>query len=300
MVADALAGGAARSLQVSPAQSSVFASVAKYLVPTMLQATVAELAVVLGARHYLRGHPRYAPFQKAMRDMPVANFADGNTVVNLKNIAVQLDGLLDTAMQAGPQVRRAAVDRVRTIFDFDADLPPYQPWAAQLSSRGLDDCVLALPDSVAAVRTAGADDDRIGRLADLGERFVGELTELLDTHRSTKRLLGTGYGQSAELMRLGERYCVVHAAAACLHHFVHATTADRDPAVALLGLERLWRRVRPTESFADAATVDQCARRLLHLHATGRLFAHRPFLLADGPATDPTDDDPTKNRRTAR
>ncbi|MFG3294104.1 acyl-CoA dehydrogenase [Streptomyces sp. NPDC048179] len=98
MVADAVSLGAVRALQVVPEQTSVWSSVVEYFVPTLLERTFAQLNVVLGARFYLRDHPHYAIHQKMMRDLPVANFADGNTVVNLKNIALQLEGLL----AAGP------------------------------------------------------------------------------------------------------------------------------------------------------------------------------------------------------
>ncbi|BFO16185.1 hypothetical protein SHKM778_25730 [Streptomyces sp. KM77-8] len=57
MIADAVCLGAVRSLQASPAQVSVWSSVAKYVVPTLLEGTLSRLNVVLGARVFLRTHP---------------------------------------------------------------------------------------------------------------------------------------------------------------------------------------------------------------------------------------------------
>jgi hypothetical protein len=284
MIADTVASAATRSLHVVPAQSSVWSAVAKYLVPTMLEATVSQLAVVLGARHYLRSHTYYAPFQKAMRDLLVANFADGNTVVNLKSLSLQLDGLLRTATGGEPAPETGI--RVATVFDFDADLPAYEPWRQELSSRGADDCVAGLPSSLELLRAAaasaeGADADRLAKLTDLTERFLDQLTELRAESEALRDRLGRGYGQSAELFDLAIRYCVVHAAAACVHLYAHSQAwAGSEPTIALLCLDRLWRKIRPTESGADPATVDRGMELLHTLHDEHRLFAHRPFLLA--------------------
>src|SRR5205823_5328892 len=90
LIGEAVATGAVRGLQANPGQASITSSVAKYFVPTLLERTMGQLAVVLGARYYLRDDPRHGIFQKVLRDAPVATFADGNTVVNLKNVASQL------------------------------------------------------------------------------------------------------------------------------------------------------------------------------------------------------------------
>ena len=57
----------------------------------------------------------------------VANFADGNTVVNLRNIGQQLGGLLATAGGAAPEVLEAAAERAAALFGMDSELPPYGP-----------------------------------------------------------------------------------------------------------------------------------------------------------------------------
>jgi alkylation response protein AidB-like acyl-CoA dehydrogenase len=293
LIGDTVATGAARSLQVSPAQSSVFSAVAKYLVPTTLESTVGQLAVVLGARHYLRAHPRYGPFQKAARDLLVANFADGNTVVNLKSLAVQLPGLLRYGTDAEPADRRAAADRARTIYGPDAPLPPFEPWRLQLASRGMDDAVLGLAPAIDTIRlraetAAGPDARRLTLLARLGDGFTAELSTLAG---DLKDLVGTqprGWGQSAELFALAQRYCLVHAAAACLHQLLGAD--ELEPAVALLCLDRLWCRLHPTGSVLDVATVDRGMAVLARLYAEHRLFGHRPIRLAGSVPTGGPDE----------
>ncbi|CAM5432072.1 hypothetical protein SGLAM104S_00473 [Streptomyces glaucescens] len=80
LVADALTTGAVRSLQLAPAQASVWSSVVKYFVPTLLEETLARLTTVLGARYYLRGHPGTASSRRSCADFAISNFADGNAV----------------------------------------------------------------------------------------------------------------------------------------------------------------------------------------------------------------------------
>lgn len=293
LIADTVATGAARSLQVSPAQSSVFSSVAKYLVPTMLESTVSQLAVVLGARHYLRAHPHYGPFQKAARDLLVANFADGNTVVNLKSLAVQLPGLLRYGADADPSDRREATSRAETIYSPGASLPPFEPWRLQLASRGLDDAVLALPAAVDTIRLRadaadGPDARRLALLARLGEGFTDELSTLAGDLKDLVDTQPRGWGQSAELFALAQRYCLVHAAAACLHQAL--STDGPEPALALLCLDRLWCRLHPAGSVLDVATVDRGMTVLARLHAEHRLFSHRPIRLAGSVATGGPDE----------
>jgi alkylation response protein AidB-like acyl-CoA dehydrogenase len=292
LVADALVTGAVRSLQVSPGQSSIFSSIAKYFGPTLLAATMGQLAVVLGARHYLRGHPRYGIFQKLIRDLPVSNFADGNTVVNLKNVALALEALLANATEPPPGLREEAVARASVIFDLDAELPPYRPWEQELFSRGADDVLLALPDSLAALRElAGREDGQeaewLGRAADVGERLSDEIVRMRAEHERNKASLGKAYAQSSELFDLAKQYCAVNAAAACIHLSVHSRHVLPEPfpsgAVLLVCLERLWNLFHPTERVADAAVVDAAAEVLEQLHRENRLFCHLAFRLAGSP-----------------
>lgn len=145
MLADAVSLGAVRALQAAPEQISVWSSVVKYLVPTLLEKTMSQLNVVLGARFFLRDHPHYGMHQKMLRDLMVANFADGNTVVNLRNIGQQLGGLLTTAGAAAPEVLQASAERAATLFGMDSELPPYEPVKQEMFSRGLDDAVLSRP-----------------------------------------------------------------------------------------------------------------------------------------------------------
>jgi len=295
LIGDALAGAAIRSLQAVPQQASLWSSTAKYFVPTMIDRTLAQLCNVIGARYYLRTDPTYGPFQKAVRDMTVALFADGNTVVNLRTVGLALDGLLANATGAESEVRAGAVERVSRLFDLEADLPRFEPATLELYCRGMDDGVLALPNSITellrlASQAKGDEADRLNAAAELAKRFLGELTALHAEQLTLRDDLGKDYSGSAELFELAKHYCVVHAAAAVVHLTVHSFDVLRDPfpsgAVLLACLDRLWRLLHPRESFADRSVIDAAAGVLFQLHDENRLFSFRDIRLAGACPTE--------------
>ncbi|HEX6075859.1 MAG TPA: acyl-CoA dehydrogenase [Micromonosporaceae bacterium] len=296
LLADAVITGAVRGLQANPGQVSVLSAASKVFVPTLLERTAAQVSVVLGARLYLRSHPRFGIYQKMIRDMSVAIFADGNTVVNLKNIASQLTGLLDSIpSDSQPPNGDSGEDSARTgrlalMFDVDAELAPWQPWEQQLFSRSGDDVTAGLAGSVAGIRRIAAqetDPDRTRwweACAGVGDRILDELRHLAEQNAELRQRTGRAYGTSAELFRLAERYCALHAGAAAIHFTVHShqRLADPfpDPAVLLLVLERMWRLIEPRTTFADIAVTDRVMEVLLRLHREGRLFSPWQFTLS--------------------
>ncbi|GAA1168926.1 MULTISPECIES: acyl-CoA dehydrogenase family protein [Streptomyces violaceusniger group] len=291
MVTDAVCLGAVRCLQAAPEQVSVSSSVAKYFVPTLLEATMSQLSVVLGARFFLRGHPHYGMFQKLLRDLVVANFADGNTVVNLRNLGHQLPQVLTCATTAGEGVRLAAADRAAVLYGMARELPLYEPWKQELSSRGgEDDTLLAGPDAVRRLRGLAGEAEQqergwLLRAADTADELLAHAALLRERCDALRAELGRAFGNSAELFDLAKEYSLVHAAAACVLTYVHSHTALDAPlpsgAVLLLQLERLRRKVRPHEAVTDQAVVDEVMRVVRHLYRENRLFSHWTFPLAE-------------------
>ncbi|MFJ9790817.1 acyl-CoA dehydrogenase family protein [Streptomyces globosus] len=290
MLADAVFLGATRSLQAAPEQVSVWSSVVKYLVPTKLQRTLSQLTVVLGARTFVRDHPHYGMHQKMVRDILITDIADGNTVVNLRNLGHQLGSLLASAADPDPAAVAVAEERAATLFGMDAELPPYAPWKQELFSRGgLDDAVLAAPDGIRrlrelAERAAGTDRERLLAAADTAEELVGRAGALHGRARELKARLGRAYAQSPELFDLAKEYCLVHAAAAVVLSYVHSQGVLEaplpNPALLLLQLERVRRELYPHEAVTDQSVVDDVMQVLRHLHREDRLFSLWQFPLA--------------------
>ncbi|MFJ7073627.1 acyl-CoA dehydrogenase family protein [Streptomyces sp. NPDC098781] len=289
MVADAMVLGAARALQAAPEQISVWSSVVKYQVPTLLQKTLSQLTVVLGARTFLRDHPHYGMHQKMVRDILITDIADGNTVVNLRNLGHQLAGLLEKATEADDSTRERAAERAATLFDMDRELPVYQPVKQELFSRGGDDAVLAAADGLRRLRALaetaeGTEADRLRCAADLGEELVGRTASLRERAAALKSTLGKDYAQSPELFELAKEYCLVHAAAACVLTYVHSRGAMDAPlpsaSLLLLQLERVRRQLFPHEPVTSQAVVDEVMEVLRHFHQENRLFSYWQFPLA--------------------
>jgi alkylation response protein AidB-like acyl-CoA dehydrogenase len=289
MIADAMSLGAVRCLQVAPEQVSVWSSVVKYLLPTLLEKSMSQLNTVLGARFFLRDHPHYGPYQKMLRDLLVANIADGNTVVNLRNLGQQLGGLLAKLRDAAPEAREAAAERAGVLFGMDRELPPYEPWKQELFSRGADDALLAAPDGVRRLRELaaaadGTERDRLERAAGAAEELLGRTATLADRAAALRTELGRAYGQSAELFELSKEYCLLHAVAACVLTFVHSHEASDAPlpsaALLLLMLERLRRHIHPVEQITDQSVIDEVMAVLRQLHREERLFSHWQLPLA--------------------
>ena len=293
LLAEAVCTGAVRGLQANYGQVSIFSSVVKYFVPTLLDQTMSRLSVLLGARLYLRSHPHYGIFQKMLRDLPVANFADGNTQVNLKNIVASLDLLLSTADGGGAGSADARA-RVAMMFDLDAELPVWEPRRQRLYTRDGDDTVAQLPSSIRALRRLAADQaDPHQRIwfdlaADLAERLLGELHRMREQVGRVKRRHDSDRGNAAELFVVAEQYCALHAAAAAVHlvAFSHPVLADPlpDGAVLLTVLHRVWQMFHPTDVI-DTAVHDRAVEVLLDLHRERRLFSHWQFEVQASPGS---------------
>jgi hypothetical protein len=104
LVCECVSLGAARALHAAPGQMSVWSAVAKYFVPVRVEALVRELAVVLGARHYIREGHFFGHFQKLMRDNAVAGLFDGSTVINLNAISQQRGQLYEYRAGSGARL----------------------------------------------------------------------------------------------------------------------------------------------------------------------------------------------------
>ncbi|MCP3018377.1 acyl-CoA dehydrogenase family protein [Cupriavidus basilensis] len=93
LVADLVAQIACRAIAANPAELSLLSAVAKCHVPGQCEEIARQLALALGARHYVRSEYPWGVFQKLMRDSQVVSLFDGSTQVNLSLVATQLRAL---------------------------------------------------------------------------------------------------------------------------------------------------------------------------------------------------------------
>jgi alkylation response protein AidB-like acyl-CoA dehydrogenase len=247
LIADCLATTACRALHLLPRQTSVYAAAAKYLVPLLAQDAVDELAVVLGARSFLREGP-HAIFQKHLRDLPVGCLAHAGATVCQAMVIPQLP-------------RLASKSWLRTAPAPAALFRPADP-LPDLDFQRLE--IAAKPDDALLATLVATG----GELA--GEPVLGPLCELLLGELRTLRedCLALGPRDRTPLagpvgFELAERYAVLLAAAACLGVWRHSHDPFvQDPAWLVAALRRLAERLgHDQDPAADPAVFAELTAR---------------------------------------
>jgi alkylation response protein AidB-like acyl-CoA dehydrogenase len=267
---EALVRAGARSIHVAPERLSIWSAVVKYLVPSRVDAALRRLAVVLGARHYLRG----APFEKLLRDHALVALFDGSTVVNLSALAQELPRL--------HAERRARDDdglpgRIASLYDLRRPLPAFQPERLDVMSRGGDDGPAALAMAGAELERLPAgevDPDLQRHLAAMVREIGVELGATAAIFRSRERPAA----QSPEAFAAAERHARLHAAIACVLVWLHnrGTLGEFFARGEWLALA-LWQLVGPRGPAPAAAWYERVFARLDELDAADRVLAIEPI-----------------------
>jgi hypothetical protein len=279
LVCDATAIAAARAIHVVPDQLSTRSAIVKYLVPTMSERIVQSVAVVLGARHYLRGEYESGVFQKLLRDNALVSLFDGSTVVNLSALGLQLGHLAARRAKLRSGDDEPLAERVRAGFRLGAPVPRFDPLRLDLLSHGLDDAVHALP---AALSRVDAERAR-GRIrADVANEILGAgrglLEELADDEHAAQELAcgTTKQATPPQLFELAKRYAIIHAAACAMH--VWLENGENDEAFGrgewlALALRRALTAFRPSLALAPRPFEDAVADELVRRVRERRLFS---------------------------
>lgn len=289
LTCDAMATAAARGLHVATDQFSVWSVVVKYFVPVTLERAMQQLAVVLGARHFLRECHESGIFQKMLRDGGVVSLFDGSTQVCLHALGLQLRHLVKTRRRVcDDDAARAA--RLATIFDLGESLPPFDGRRLDLFSRGRDDVMQGYAAAVAALHALPVDDGcDAATLATLRVLAALGADALRDFDARVEAAAGL-HPQSPELFGLAQRYCLLHAVATCVQLWLHARTRLDDFFAGgewlALVLERLLAQLQCATPALPERYRECVAQRLADLYREQRLFAIVPLALARAGAAD--------------
>src|SRR5262249_38634064 len=274
LICECVAISGMRSVQALPEQMNILSSVIKYFVPTTLENTIRNLAVLLGARHFLREGDYFGIFQKILRDSTIASLFEFSTVINLDVIVHSLDKLarLETAVEDR--------DRLGWPFCLSKALPPFAPYSLKASSHGRNDVFHGLEGALDLLGKTAQQRSINPMVRDqlplLGARVLAEAQKLRDR---AENVLETGSGSltSPELFELAKRYCALHAASACLHMWCHNEWDGffGDGTWVVLCLNRILRNMNPLERFVLSQTL--MSRSVNHLEACFR--DKKPFSL---------------------
>ncbi|WP_457031947.1 acyl-CoA dehydrogenase family protein [Kitasatospora sp. P5_F3] len=248
---DSLSVAATRALHLLPEQTSVYSAALKYLMPRVLNDTMHDLSIVLGARVYTRDG-NFGIFQKHVRDVPVLSLGHAGTVACQATVIPQLPRLAARSWLVEPEAPAA-------LFRLGGELPPLRNEALSLAT-GRD----SLSGSLVAI--AAQIDGRTPVERAL-RTLAGQLTEELADLRQRVLALDPAERTSpsgAACFALVDRYALLLAAAAVLGVWWHnrdgADPFLADPSWAAAALHRLARRL----GTQVADLPPECDTRLLH------------------------------------
>jgi alkylation response protein AidB-like acyl-CoA dehydrogenase len=216
LIGDCVSIAGARALHVVPGQMSVHSAIVKFFVPVTCERALQSLSVVLGARHYLREQHWHGMFQKLLRDIGIVALFDGSTAVNLNIISSQLLMLCEHH----PPARAGADTALRQIFNLALPLPEFEPDRLTLFNKGVHDVVQAIPELHRWIERAARQDNSAAELAGHLQSLVQELKDeyacLRGAISANPAAARHSRGQTPEMFEMARRYCVMHAAAACV------------------------------------------------------------------------------------
>jgi alkylation response protein AidB-like acyl-CoA dehydrogenase len=276
MLCEATALPVARSLSVCPDRLSLWSAVVKYLVPVIVEDIFAEVGRVLGARSYLREGFASGVFQKLQRDHAIASIFEGTTHVNLFGIGAQLPRVAARAEEVGAEAAAEAL--LGQLFDWTGEVPVWRPSGAdlQITNAGRDEITSCwTPAAERAVELARKELDP--RSAEVLTGLLGRLTGFRsDLHA---RAATAPDPQSVSSMHDAQAHCLLHAAASCLHAWLHgrehASGAFADGAWLILCLQRVLQRL------GRGGELDGPAADWLEAEMLAQLDAHRTFSLIE-------------------
>jgi hypothetical protein len=263
LICDCVTTSGLRSFHVAPEQSSLWASIVKYFVPTTIETMIQNLSVVLGARYYMREEHEWGTFQRILRDAAVVSLFDGSTVVNLHALMLQFRHLARRRGMRGDQS-----PRIGQIFEMNAPVPRWNGQKLSLVSTQANEALQGVEHSLKQLKTERAENiaDRaeMDRILGLGETLLHEI----GAHNAifAESEFEHGHLQPAAMFRAAERYCALHAAASCLHSWI-------------------WNRTNSSSFFAGGRWLAPALARIfdkhLNVHNDDIIDAYRPELLQE-------------------
>jgi alkylation response protein AidB-like acyl-CoA dehydrogenase len=287
LICECLTIATARSMHVEAEQMSLRSAVSKYFVPTTVEKLLKNLSVVLGARQYLRQEHCSGIFQKIYRDNAILSLFDGSTVVNLQAIGTQL-AKLTRRVEHTEASRDDLSNRLAHIFSLSKPLPDFAPASLTLHNRGRDSVLQGLTLSLEKLSALDTDDtterDVREQIEDCARAILSEAESQSEFVASLLGDKSFAFNKSPEMFEEAERYCVLQAAACCLHLWLYNRETlgeffERGEWL-VLSLERLLRRLGARRAPVPAQHEQHVAEELERLFTAQQMFSLVPFQLA--------------------
>lgn len=284
--------GAARGFHIVPEQFSVYASTVKYFVPVQLEQMINNIYPVLGSRFYFREEHDWGIFQKILRDNSIISMFDGSTVVNLHALILQFRQITKYRQRRQEKTMLEIKSRLEQIFSLDKPVPTFKPEKLTIFGRGADDVLQGLEIAIEQLEDLQTDDSLNPKVLEQLLNFSHMLLDELNHHDEiiAESKFEYGHDQSPELFEIAKKYCILHAAASCLHIFVY----NRDVLGEffargewlVLSLHRLLRTMLPLSYTISDEYSENLTQEMLQLYQQDKLFSIVPFQLANQQSKD--------------
>jgi alkylation response protein AidB-like acyl-CoA dehydrogenase len=288
LICDCVAIAATRMLHVAPQQMSLWSAVTKYLVPVRIEQQMSELAVVLGARHYLREGHCFGIFQKLLRESATLAAFHVGSYLNLTLIGQQQRSFAEHSAKHALRDRAEMKSRLASVFDLRAILPVFDPSLLELSNRGQDDLLESLPSALSQVQQLVEQGALEKEVAEDLPRLLDQLMAEVSGQRARVMARGEGYGnalmQKPEMFAEAKRHCALHGAGACvqmwLHNREHLGEFFAGGQWLVLALHRLLQALRPNQAMLPYSYFEKSAQEILRVYEANQMFSLVPFQLA--------------------
>jgi hypothetical protein len=198
---------------------SVWSAIVKYFVPTLIESSLQRLAVILGARYYLRQEHDAGIFQKMLRDSAVVSLFDGSTVVNLSALGAQLGQVTQRRYRQDAIAEARRADDLDAICSLNEALPRFDPSRLDLHSRGLETVGQTASRVLERLRSLGSGSQEDAEVYASTVRLLGRVVEDgRALEEGFREALSPGRGiMSAELFDACAAYCRYFAALVCVN-----------------------------------------------------------------------------------
>ncbi|BCA94754.1 acyl-CoA dehydrogenase [Legionella antarctica] len=187
-----------RTLNFYPEKSAFYSSICKYLVPTQCELILADLAKIIGARYYLRDEYYSGMFQKILRDVPLISFGDGNSLVNLHSILLQMNSVFG-------QVNNTCHPVTPDFFDLTQPPPDIALNNITLSCHKGDIAFSAFLKYMTAISIYFNDDSISSLLAELGKQ-INQLVTWIQS-----RTASLPYQEPYSWFEKAKKFCLLQA-----------------------------------------------------------------------------------------
>jgi alkylation response protein AidB-like acyl-CoA dehydrogenase len=218
LACDCVTSAAIRAMQRPGEPVAFWSALVKYYVPTVIERAVHDLSVVLGARFYLRREQPCGMFQKILRDLAIVSVFEGSTVVNL--------GILSSQLARRPLCHAGSSldeERIHELYDLGRSQSPFSPCSLRLRPLTTDPAIAGLPTAEALEFDLR---DRCRQTSiEARKSILEDVLRLRERVSSWERAFEPArhrydsrpHAMTPELAGQVERYCRLHAAAACFH-----------------------------------------------------------------------------------